>query len=89
LHVDHMTVYRKFSKSGSSKDVKQQLATVQTSPSVAAASAPPLVVGIGLMIYSNVEARHSIRWVLQYLESLKDAEADREGNRSSFTSSSF
>jgi hypothetical protein len=34
--------------------------------------------------YSNADARHCARRVLQYVESLKDAEADWDGNKSSF-----
>jgi hypothetical protein len=38
---------------------------------------------------SNVEARHCAQRVLQYVESLKGAEANQEGNISFFTASSF
>jgi RAB protein geranylgeranyltransferase component A len=37
-------------------------------------------VGICLMICSNAEARQSAQRVLQYLESLKNVETEREGN---------
>jgi hypothetical protein len=57
--------------------------------SMAAASAPPPSVGVGLMACSYNDARFSAQRVLQYLESLKDGEADREGNRSSFNASNY
>jgi hypothetical protein len=37
------------------------------------------------MIRSAVEAKDSIMWVADFLEGLKDAEADQEGALSSFT----
>jgi hypothetical protein len=80
LYVDHMTICRKSTKSESSKATEQQLAGKQTISTVDVASISPPVVGSGLTIYSNAEARQSTRRVLQYLESLKNAEAEREGN---------
>jgi hypothetical protein len=56
---------------------------VLATSSGATASAPPPLAGVGLTTCSYNDARHSIQWVLQYLESLKDAETDQEGNRSS------
>jgi hypothetical protein len=35
------------------------------------------------------DARASAQWVLSYLESLKDVEADQKGNRSSLTTSNY
>jgi hypothetical protein len=91
LKTDRKTVCRKSLKSESSKALEQQPTGKQIVSSVATASVPLLVVVVGacLVIYSNAEAKHSTRWVLQYLESQKDAEADREGNRSFFTAPSF
>jgi hypothetical protein len=51
---------------------------------MAAASVPPPLVGAGLTACSNADARSSAQRILWYLESLKDVEADREGNMSSF-----
>jgi hypothetical protein len=56
---------------------------------VATTSVPPPVVGICLTACSNADDRHCARRVLQYVQGLKDAEAVQEGNRSSFTTSSF
>jgi hypothetical protein len=52
---------------------------------MAAASIPPPVVGTSLTACSNANAGHYTQRVLQYVESLKDAEADRDGNKFSFT----
>jgi hypothetical protein len=41
------------------------------------------------MIHSTVEAKDSILQIADFLEALKDAEADREGTLSSFTASSL
>jgi hypothetical protein len=56
---------------------------------VAAASILAPMVGTGLTICSNAEARESTRWVLQYLESLKNVESEQEGNQFSFTASGY
>jgi hypothetical protein len=45
---------------------------VQTTPYVVATSVPPPTVGTSLMTCSNADARHAARWILQYVESLKD-----------------
>jgi hypothetical protein len=82
-------IYRKLDKSESSKAAKQQPIIIQITSSVVAASVPPPMVGTDLMACSNVDARHCARQVLQYVESLKDAEANQAGNRSSFTTSSI
>jgi hypothetical protein len=74
-----MIICRKSAKSAASKAAEQQPVIVQMTSSVAAASVPPPVVGIGLMACSNADAKHSSQWVLQYVESLKDAESEREG----------
>jgi hypothetical protein len=57
-------------------------------PSLADVSAPPPpLVGAGLTACSNANATSSAQQTLQYLESLKDVEADREGNRFSSVAS--
>jgi hypothetical protein len=89
LYVGHITICRKSTKSESSKVAEQHPAGNQTISPVAATSIPPPMVGTGLVICLNAEARHSTRQILQCLESVKDAEADREGNRSVFNASSF
>jgi hypothetical protein len=63
---------------GPSKVVEQQLAAKQAISSVSTASAPPHVEGTCLTVCSNAEARHSAQRIVQYLENLKDVEADRE-----------
>jgi RAB protein geranylgeranyltransferase component A len=45
--------------------------------------------GVGLTIRSNVETRDSAQRILEYLESLKDVEADQEGTCSSFAASNL
>jgi hypothetical protein len=62
---------------------------MQITSLVDTASIPPPTVGIGLTACSNAEARHCAQRVLQYVESLKGAEANQEGNISFFTASSF
>jgi hypothetical protein len=89
LHVDCVIVCRKSSEGRPSKTTEQQLFVKQTISSEAATSAPPLVGGTGLTVCSNAEARHSTQRVLQYLESLKDVETDREGTHSSFSASNL
>jgi hypothetical protein len=64
-----------------SKAAEQKPVNVLATSSRAAALAPPPLVGAGLMACSYNNARSSAQRVLRYLESLKDAEADREGNR--------
>jgi hypothetical protein len=58
---------------------------MQTTSSMVVASVPHLAVGTGLTDCSSADARHSAQWVLQYVESLKNVEAEREGNKSSCT----
>jgi hypothetical protein len=70
--------HRKSSTGGPSKATEQQLAVEQVISYVATASAP-LVWGTCLSVCSNTKARHSAQRVVQYLENLKDVEADREG----------
>jgi hypothetical protein len=89
LYTDCMIFYGKSTKSRLLKATEQRSAIVQTTPSTVAISAPPPMVGTGLMIFSNAEASQSTRQVLQYLEILKDAKAEREGNQCSFTTSGY
>jgi hypothetical protein len=86
LHTHHVTACRKLSEGGSSKHVDQHLA----------ANAPPPVWwwgggsrGIVPMIRSNTDARDYARQLLEYLDGLKNAEADREGTHYSFTASTL
>jgi hypothetical protein len=78
-------IRRKSTDGKPSKDAEQQPVIAQTTPSLAVVSTPPPLAGTGLMACSNAEARSSAQWILRYLESLEDAEADREGNMLSFT----
>jgi hypothetical protein len=89
LYVDYMAICRKSTKSESSNAVARQPVGKQTILSVTAASVPPHVVGIGLTICSNAEARQPTQRVLQYLESLKNADVEQEGNQFIFTTSGY
>jgi hypothetical protein len=82
---DYMILCRKPVDGEPSKAAEQQPVNVQTTPSLAVASAPPPSTGTSLTHYSNADARSSTQRILRYLESLKDAEADWEGNISIFT----
>jgi hypothetical protein len=72
-------------KNGSSKHADQRSAVVETAPSVATVSDPSPLVGTGLIICSNAKARQCTQRVLQYLESLKNAETKLKGNLLFFT----
>jgi hypothetical protein len=80
-----MIICRKSAKSELSKATEQQPIIMQTTSSMVVASVPHLAVGTGLTDCSTAVARHSAQWVLQYVESLKNVEAEREGNKSSCT----
>jgi hypothetical protein len=67
-----------------SKVAKQKPVNMLVTSSGAATSAPPPLAGVGLTTCSYNDIRHSAQRVLRYLESMKDAEANREGNGSSF-----
>jgi hypothetical protein len=45
--------------------------------------------GTSLSIHSNIEAKDFVLQITDFLEGLKDAEADQEGSLSSFTASSL
>jgi uncharacterized OsmC-like protein len=83
-----LITYRKLAEDKSSKADEQESIDMQISSMVAAFSPLPLV-GAGLMACSNADAMSSAKQILQYLESLKDAEANREGNMSSFAASRY
>jgi hypothetical protein len=76
---------RKFTEDKSSKADELKPVDMQTISLLAAIFVPPPLAGAGLMACSNADAMSSAQRILQYLESLKDVEADREGNMSSFT----
>jgi hypothetical protein len=76
---------RKSTEDKPPKADEQGPVNMQTTSSMAATSAPRPLAGAYLMACSNADARSSGQRVLQYLESMKDAEAEQEGNRSSFT----
>jgi hypothetical protein len=80
---------RKSYEGGPSKCADRPLAMPQVSSPVVVGFAPPHAGGTSSMIRSTVEAKPSILWVADFLEGLKDAEADREGTLSSFTASSL
>jgi hypothetical protein len=72
-----------------SKAAEQKHVDVLATSSMATAFAPPPSAGAGLMTYTYNDAISSTQPVLWYLESLKDVEADRKGNRSSLTASNY
>jgi hypothetical protein len=72
-----------------SKAAKQKLANVLATSSRAAASDPSPLAGTILMACPYNNAKFSAQRVLRYLENLKDAGANREGNRSSFIASCY
>jgi hypothetical protein len=84
-----MIICRKPAKSESYKATEQQPIIMQIKPSMAATSAFPPVAGTCLMACSNADVWHCAQRVLKYVESLKDAEVDQEGNKSSFTTSGY
>jgi hypothetical protein len=71
-----MVICMKLTKSRSSKAAEQHPVIMQITPSVAVASVLPPLVGTSLTTCSNADVRHCARWVLQYVESLKDANVD-------------
>jgi hypothetical protein len=75
--------------SESSKAIEQKFLDVLATPSLASASAPPTLVGASLMACTYNDTRSSAQHVLCYLESFKDVEVDRKGNRSSLTASNY
>jgi hypothetical protein len=79
-----MLRYRASDADEPSKADEQQPINVLAISSGVASSTPPPSTRADLMACSYNDGRHSAQWVLQYLENLKDAEADGEGNRSSF-----
>jgi hypothetical protein len=84
-----MIICKKPTKSESSKAAEHQPVITRITPYVAAASVPPPMAGTGLTACSSADARHCARRVLQYVQSLKDVEADLEGNKSPFTASGY
>jgi hypothetical protein len=82
-----MIIYRKSTDGEPSKAADQQPVNVQLTPSLAVVYVSLLLAGTCLTACSNADVMSSTQRILQYLESLKDAKADREGNRSSFIAS--
>jgi hypothetical protein len=82
LITHRKTIEDKPSKLDEQKPVDMQMVSF-----VVVASVPPPLAGACLTAYSNVDTMSFAQWILRYLESLKDAEADQEGNMSSSTSS--
>jgi hypothetical protein len=64
------------------------MAIPQVSSPAPTSSAPP-VGKTGSTIRSTVKAKDSVLQITDFLEALKDAEADQEGTHSSFTASSL
>jgi hypothetical protein len=86
--ADCITARRKSSLGRPSKAVELQPTAKQATSYAATSSAPPMG-GTCLTVCSNAEARHFTQRVLHYLESLKDVKIEREGTRSSFTTSNL
>jgi hypothetical protein len=87
-HTDGITSCRKSSKDGSSKSAGQSLLTTPSVLLVATSLIPPSG-GTSLTIRSTAEASDSARHLAEYLEGLKNAEADREGTHFPFVTSSL
>jgi hypothetical protein len=68
-----------------SKAAEQKPVDVMVTSPMATASAPPSLAGACLMACTYNDTRSSAQWVLGYLESLKNVEADQKGNRSDLT----
>jgi hypothetical protein len=81
--------FRKSTPSEPSKATEKKYIDVLAPSSMATASAPPPLAGVGLMACSYNDARCSTQRVHRYLDSLKVVEADREGNMASFTASRY
>jgi hypothetical protein len=81
-----LITHRKTIEDKPSKVDEQKPVDMQMVSFVVVASVPPPLAGACLTAYSNVDAMSFAQWILRYLESLKDAEADQEGNMSSSTS---
>jgi hypothetical protein len=84
-----VTICRKTSEGGSSEHTDQKLTTTQTVSSMGVAPVPPPTGGTALMILSYAGACDSSRQLIEYLDGLKDAKADRKGTSLSFTTSTL
>jgi hypothetical protein len=71
------------------KHADQPLAVPHASSPVAAGSAPPPAGGTGSTIRSTIEAKDFALRIVDFLEGVKDVEANQEGTLSSFTASSL
>jgi hypothetical protein len=80
MYSNDMTAHRKSSASGPPKQADNQAAVLQIVTPMIAAAAPPLVGMVGLEIVSTTEGWDYSRCVIEFLEGLKNREADREGN---------
>jgi hypothetical protein len=67
----------------------QLLVTTLIVSSATTAPIPPPLGGMTMMIRSNAKAWDSVRCLTEYLEGLKNAEADRKGTHFPFTTSSL
>jgi hypothetical protein len=89
LHTDGIIVCRKSSEGEPSKHTDRTLAIPWAYSPTATASTPPPAGGTSSTIRSTIEAKDSVLRIVDFLEGMKDAEADREGTLSSFTASSL
>jgi hypothetical protein len=79
-----ITVCRKSSASGSSARADKQLVIPLITTSTVTGPIPPAMGIIGLTIRSSTEAWASSQRLTEFLERLKNAEANREGAHVSF-----
>jgi hypothetical protein len=83
-HYEDMTVRRRFLARGLLKKDDKQAAILQTVAPLIATIAPPPVGAIGSKVISTTEAWDCARRAADFLEGLKNREADREGTFFSF-----
>jgi hypothetical protein len=88
-HSGDITYCRNPFKDGSSKSACQPPLTTPSVLPVSTTPVPPPSGGTSLAIRSTAEALDSVRCLVEYLEGLMKAEADREGTHFSFVISSL
>jgi hypothetical protein len=78
-YSDIMAIHRRPSASSQPKLASKQVTVLKTVAPVAIAAAYSSVGGIGWTVLSTADAWDSSRCVSEFLEGLKNQEADREG----------
>jgi hypothetical protein len=74
-----MVVRRKSSASGPPKSVAKQVTVIKNYTPMTATATASSVGGTGWTVLSTTDARNSSRLVTEFLEGLKNREANREG----------